>query len=178
MNRVHERLEQEAARRGTTDRLARLRPFLDGPEPEGTYAAIAREWGVGKPAVRVALHRLRQRFAAILRAEIGRTVESLDGDRRRDPLPPGPARRLRRRAAVRPDALPGALLPSLGGRRRPSSLPSASSFASTPTQPSGGASPRASKRKRDGVAAARRPYRARSWAKVRVRGSIARVMPT
>ena len=60
MNRVHERLEQEAARRGTTDRLARLRPFLEGSEPEGTYAAIAREWGVGEPAVRVALHRLRQ----------------------------------------------------------------------------------------------------------------------
>jgi RNA polymerase sigma factor (sigma-70 family) len=77
MDRVYARLEQEAARRGTTDRLARLRPFLEGSEPEGTYAAIAREWGVGEPAVRVALHRLRQRFAAILRAEIGRTVDSL-----------------------------------------------------------------------------------------------------
>jgi len=77
IGRVHERLEQEAARRGTTQRLARLRPFLAGSEPEGTYAAIAREWGVGESAVRVALHRLRRQFAAILRQEIGRTVESL-----------------------------------------------------------------------------------------------------
>jgi len=77
IGRVHERLEQEAARRGATDRLARLRPFLTGSEPEGTYAAIAREWGVGESAVRVALHRLRQQFASILRQEIGRTVESL-----------------------------------------------------------------------------------------------------
>ena len=47
------------------------------PEPEGTYADIAREWGVGESAVRVALHWLRGPFAAILREEIGRTVESL-----------------------------------------------------------------------------------------------------
>jgi RNA polymerase sigma-70 factor (ECF subfamily) len=77
MERVHQRLEEDAARRGTADRLARLRPFLEGPEPEGTYAAIAREWGVGETAVRVRLHRLRQRFASILRQEIGRTVESI-----------------------------------------------------------------------------------------------------
>ena len=76
IGRVHERLEQEAARRGATPRLARLRPFLAGSEPEGTYADIAREWGVGESAVRVALHRLRRQFAAILREEIGRTVES------------------------------------------------------------------------------------------------------
>jgi RNA polymerase sigma factor (sigma-70 family) len=77
IGRVHERLEQEAARRGTTERLSRLRPFLSGSEPEGTYAAIAREWGVGESAVRVALHRLRRQYAAALRQEIGRTVESL-----------------------------------------------------------------------------------------------------
>lgn len=76
IGRVHERLEQEAARRGAADRLARLRPFLAGSEPEGTYAAIAREWGVGETAVRVALHRLRRRFAELLRQEIGRTVDS------------------------------------------------------------------------------------------------------
>jgi len=77
IGRVHERLEQEAARRGATPRLLRLRPFLAGSEPEGTHADIAREWGVGESAVRVALHRLRRQFAAILREEIGRTVESL-----------------------------------------------------------------------------------------------------
>ena len=76
MGRVHERLEQEAARRGTADRLARLRPFLAGSEAEASYAEVAREWGVGEPAVRVALHRLRRRFAELLRQEIGRTVDS------------------------------------------------------------------------------------------------------
>jgi RNA polymerase sigma-70 factor (ECF subfamily) len=74
--RVYQRLEQEAARRGTHDRLARLRPFLAGQEPEPTYAEIAREWGVGESAVRVALHRLQKRFVKTLWEEIGRTVGS------------------------------------------------------------------------------------------------------
>lgn len=76
VDRVHERLQQEAVRRGSTERLDRLRPFLAGMEPEGTYPAIAREWNVSESAVRVALHRLRRRFGTILREEIGRTVES------------------------------------------------------------------------------------------------------
>ena len=71
---VVERLEQETARHEGRERVARLRPFLTGAEPRDSYADIAREWGVGEPAVRVAIHRLRKRFAALLRDEVGRTV--------------------------------------------------------------------------------------------------------
>jgi RNA polymerase sigma-70 factor (ECF subfamily) len=79
VGRVHDRLEQEAVRRGTAARLARLRPFLaGGAEPEGSFAAIAADWGTGESAVRVALHRLRRRFGEVLREEIGRTVDSPD----------------------------------------------------------------------------------------------------
>ena len=74
-DRVHERLAIEASRRGTAERYGRLRPFLAGAEPETGYEEIAREWGVGEGAVRVALHRLRRRFGAVLREEIGRTVD-------------------------------------------------------------------------------------------------------
>lgn len=74
--RVHQRLEEEAVRRGKRDRFSRLRPFLADTEPEPTYAEIAREWGVGEPAVRVALHRLKKRFVEVLREETGRTVGS------------------------------------------------------------------------------------------------------
>jgi len=76
LERAHERLAQEAARRGAGDRFARLRPYLAGDEPEAAYDAIAREWGTGQSAVRVALHRLRRRFGEVLREEIGRTVDS------------------------------------------------------------------------------------------------------
>jgi len=75
LQRVHERLGIEAARRGTADRYERLRPLLVGAEREAGYEEIAREWGVGESAVRVALHRLRRRFGEVLREEIGRTVD-------------------------------------------------------------------------------------------------------
>jgi RNA polymerase sigma factor (sigma-70 family) len=75
LERVQERLGLESARRGGGKRFARLRPYLLGAEPEAGYDAIAREWGVGESAVRVALHRLRRRFGEVLREEIGRTVD-------------------------------------------------------------------------------------------------------
>ena len=56
-------------------RYACLRPFLTDDGPDVTYADIAREWGVGESAVRAAVHRLRRRFGAMLRAEVGRTLE-------------------------------------------------------------------------------------------------------
>jgi RNA polymerase sigma factor (sigma-70 family) len=75
LERARERLAVEASRRGGAERFARLRPYLEGGEPETGYGAIAREWGVGESAVRVALHRLRRRYREVLREEVGRTVE-------------------------------------------------------------------------------------------------------
>jgi RNA polymerase sigma-70 factor (ECF subfamily) len=72
--RVQEQLMKEEARRGSADRAASLRPYLTGDGPAAGEAALAREWGVGEGAVRVALHRLRKRFASLLRAEVARTV--------------------------------------------------------------------------------------------------------
>lgn len=76
--RVQERLLKEAERRGSAERAARLRPYLTGDEPAGGQAALAREWGVSEGAVRVALHRQRQRFASLLREEVARTVARLE----------------------------------------------------------------------------------------------------
>jgi RNA polymerase sigma-70 factor (ECF subfamily) len=76
--RVQEQLMKEAERRGSADRAAQLRPYLTGDEPAGGEAALAREWGVSEGAVRVALHRLRKRFASLLRAEVTRTVAGLE----------------------------------------------------------------------------------------------------
>lgn len=75
LDRALDRLEAESERELRGERFARLRPFLTGDGPEATYAEIAREWGVGDSAVRVAVHRLRRRFGAVLRDEVGRTVE-------------------------------------------------------------------------------------------------------
>jgi RNA polymerase sigma-70 factor (ECF subfamily) len=56
-------------------RFERLRPLLTGDGPGTSYSELAREWGVGESAVRVAVHRLRKRFGLLLREEVGRTVQ-------------------------------------------------------------------------------------------------------
>jgi RNA polymerase sigma factor (sigma-70 family) len=75
LDRALARLEAESDGEIQGGRFARLRPFLTGDGPDATYAEIAREWGVGESAVRVAVHRLRRRFGAALREEVSGTVE-------------------------------------------------------------------------------------------------------
>jgi RNA polymerase sigma factor (sigma-70 family) len=64
------RLREEMERAGQGDRLARLMGRLAADDPE-SFGPIARDWGVGRSAVRVALHRIRRRLAALLREETG-----------------------------------------------------------------------------------------------------------
>ncbi len=66
-------LDHLAAEQDPT-RFAVLRPFLAGnPDPEA-YAAAARRLELNPGALRVAVHRLRQRFGELLRAEVAETV--------------------------------------------------------------------------------------------------------
>jgi RNA polymerase sigma-70 factor (ECF subfamily) len=64
------RLREEMERAGQGARLARLIGRLAAEDPE-SFGPIARDWGVGRSAVRVALHRLRRRLAVLLREETG-----------------------------------------------------------------------------------------------------------
>ena len=66
------RAEEEAA--GRPARFDALKPFLTGDGSSG-YAEVARALGLEEGAVRVAVHRLRKRFGAVLREEIERTVD-------------------------------------------------------------------------------------------------------
>jgi RNA polymerase sigma-70 factor (ECF subfamily) len=61
------RLREEMEKAGQGHRLSRLMGRLTG-DPD-SFGPIAREWGVGRSAVRVALHRVRRRLAALLREE-------------------------------------------------------------------------------------------------------------
>ena len=58
-------------------RYAVLRPFLAGSPAPAAIAEAARRLDLHPGAVRVAVHRLRQRFSALLRAEV---VESVDDE--------------------------------------------------------------------------------------------------
>jgi RNA polymerase sigma-70 factor (ECF subfamily) len=56
-------------------RFERLKSFLSSDGSSSGYETPARELGLSEPAVRVAVHRLRKRFCAVLREEVGRTVK-------------------------------------------------------------------------------------------------------
>lgn len=63
-----------AAESGDAGRTQALLPFLASNGDAAAYAAVGVRLGMEGGAVRVAVHRLRQRFAAALRAEIGETL--------------------------------------------------------------------------------------------------------
>jgi RNA polymerase sigma-70 factor (ECF subfamily) len=62
---------------GKVELFARLRPFLTGDEPQ-SYAELATALGVTEGSLRVAVHRMRQQFAATMREIIADTVAGPD----------------------------------------------------------------------------------------------------
>jgi RNA polymerase sigma-70 factor (ECF subfamily) len=83
LSRSLERLRQEQAGGGGEDRFERLKAFLSSDGAEEGYAALSRALGLTESAARVAVHRLRRRFAAVLREEVLETVSDpreVDGE--------------------------------------------------------------------------------------------------
>ena len=74
LERALERLREESARGGGTERFGRLKAYLTGDEPASSYREAAGDLGMTEPAVKTAVHRLRKRFGEHLRAEIAETV--------------------------------------------------------------------------------------------------------
>jgi len=57
-------------------RFDRLKGYLTDDGPASPYADVAAELGISEAAVKVAVHRLRQRFGQALRAVVARTVSN------------------------------------------------------------------------------------------------------
>ncbi|MBZ5632410.1 MAG: sigma-70 family RNA polymerase sigma factor [Acidobacteriia bacterium] len=74
LNRVLDRLREEAAGSGKGEQFDRLRGCLTGDDNGIGYRDLARELGMSEGAVKVAVHRLRHRFHEALREEISITV--------------------------------------------------------------------------------------------------------
>ncbi len=68
-----ERLRQESAAAGKTEHFERLRAFVAG-DKDVTPRDIAAQMGLSESAVRSAIHRLRERYRALVREEIAHTV--------------------------------------------------------------------------------------------------------
>ncbi|MDH7502317.1 MAG: sigma-70 family RNA polymerase sigma factor [Verrucomicrobiota bacterium] len=73
---VLNRLEAEQRAEGKAEQFGALRQCLLGDREALPYAEIARVMGTSEGAVKVAAHRLRQRYRELLRAEIANTVSS------------------------------------------------------------------------------------------------------
>jgi RNA polymerase sigma-70 factor (ECF subfamily) len=74
LDRVLDRLRQEAAAAGRAAVFERLQGCLLGERLCGTYAQLGMPLGLSETAVKVAVHRLRRRYRELLREEIAHTV--------------------------------------------------------------------------------------------------------
>lgn len=74
LNRAMEGLRKESAEAGKGKQFDRLRGSLTGDDGRIGYRDLATELGMSEGAVKVAVHRLRQRFHEALREEISATV--------------------------------------------------------------------------------------------------------
>jgi RNA polymerase sigma-70 factor (ECF subfamily) len=74
VERVRRDLDREMERSGSGERFRRLHPHLVG-DANPPYGQLAADLGMTESAVRVALHRLRQRFGAKLREHVAQTVD-------------------------------------------------------------------------------------------------------
>jgi RNA polymerase sigma-70 factor (ECF subfamily) len=71
---VLRRLREEYVRDGKENQFEQLKPTLTETSRAVRYAEIAVRLGTSEGAVKVAVHRLRQRYREVLRAEIAGTV--------------------------------------------------------------------------------------------------------
>src|SRR5262249_38397563 len=78
LDQVLRRLREEYARDGKEKQFEQLKPTLTEASRSVPYAEIAVRLGTSDGAVKVAVHRLRQRYRELLRAEIADTVAGPD----------------------------------------------------------------------------------------------------
>ena len=71
-------LREETDKTGRGQMFEGLKPFLEGETRPGDYAAVAAKLGMTANSAAVTVHRLRQRYRELVRAEIANTVASAE----------------------------------------------------------------------------------------------------
>ncbi len=69
-------LREECEAQGKAAQFDRLKVFLQGETRGGDYARLAPEMNMSPGAVAMAVHRLRQRYGELVRAEIANTLDN------------------------------------------------------------------------------------------------------
>jgi RNA polymerase sigma-70 factor (ECF subfamily) len=70
-----EALRRECATEGRADFFELVKPWLTGDTARGDQAALAARHGMNANALKVAVHRLKQRFRQLLKAEVAGTLD-------------------------------------------------------------------------------------------------------
>jgi RNA polymerase sigma-70 factor (ECF subfamily) len=76
MKQALERLRGEYAAAAKTEQFALLKTFLEAEPVPGEYAKVGATLGASASTVAVLVHRLRQRYRELVRAEVAQTVSS------------------------------------------------------------------------------------------------------
>ena len=71
------RLGDEQSAAGKQATFAQLRDYLWGEDSGTSYAVMAARLGVTEGALKVTVHRLRQRYRELLREEVAHTVAAI-----------------------------------------------------------------------------------------------------
>lgn len=74
LTRAQDAMREEAARQGKEAQFERLKGLLVGEDTDEGYRVLATELNTTEGALKVTIHRLRQRFREVLREEIAHTV--------------------------------------------------------------------------------------------------------
>ena len=74
LERAMKRLQRIETSAGRSHRFEILRPVLTGDQQSGGYRQLAERLGTTEGALKVEIHRLRRRFGAALRDEVGATL--------------------------------------------------------------------------------------------------------
>jgi RNA polymerase sigma factor (sigma-70 family) len=70
------RLRQELTAAGKSEQFGQLKKFLTEDPGEDEYAAVGQRLGIAVPTVAVNVHRLRNRYRELVRAEVAQTVRN------------------------------------------------------------------------------------------------------
>ena len=74
LEQVRARLREEYAAEGRSDRFEIVEQFLPGEESGLSYVEAARQLGMAEGTLKSDVHRFKQRYRQVLRAEIAHTV--------------------------------------------------------------------------------------------------------
>ena len=74
LDQAMSRLREECGSNGKGNLFGQVERLLSGEKGETSYAEIALSLGMSEGSIKVAIHRLRQRYGELVRAEIAQTV--------------------------------------------------------------------------------------------------------